>query len=78
MLSYPARILLRSKGLVILTIPDVPGAVIFGSDEIDALQRAPGVLDGILREFALRKRRIPVPSRASGGLTVSPPRAGFD
>ncbi|MGQ0588884.1 MAG: hypothetical protein ACT4N8_05035 [Sphingosinicella sp.] len=68
--SYPCQFLRQSNRMVILTVPDVPEAVVVGYSEADALRRAPTVLDSILRGYVAEGRRIPRRSRRRGGPRV--------
>lgn len=77
MLSYPCRFLKQSNRMVILTMPDVPEAVVVGYSEDDALRRAPAVLDSILRGYASEGRRLPRCSRLWRGPRVPVLRRSF-
>lgn len=66
MLSYPCRILRQSNRMVVLTVPDVPEAVVVGYSEADALRRAPTILDSILQGYVAEGRRIPRRSKRRG------------
>ena len=66
MASYPCQLRVQSNRMVILTMPDVPEAVVVGYSEADALRRAPAILDSILRGYAAEGRRLPRCSRAGG------------
>lgn len=57
--SYPCEFLRQSNHMVILTLPDVPEAVVVGYSEEDALRRAPAVLDSILQGYASEGRCMP-------------------
>jgi predicted RNase H-like HicB family nuclease len=56
--------------MVILTMPDVPEAVVVGYSEADALRRAPAILDSILQGYVAEGRRLPRVTRAWRGLRV--------
>lgn len=70
MASYPCQLRVQSNRMVILTVPDVPEAVVVGYSEDDALRRAPAVLDSILRGYAAEGRRLPRCPRAWHGPSV--------
>lgn len=74
--SYPCQLRTQSNRMVILTMPDVPEAVVVGYSEADALRRAPAVLDSILQGYAAEGRRLPSP-RASRGPSVPVLRRAF-
>jgi antitoxin HicB len=61
--SYPARISPGEDGLVLVTFPDVPEAVICAEGEKAALERAPEILDIVLMGYEAERRPIPEPSR---------------
>jgi predicted RNase H-like HicB family nuclease len=63
--------------MVILTLPDVPEAVVVGYSEDDALRRAPAVLDSILQGYVSEGRRLPRSTRAWRGLSVPVLRRSF-
>ena len=77
MASYPCELRTQSNRMVILTMPDVPEAVVVGYSEEDALRRAPAVLDSILRGYAAEGRRLPSRSRAWRGPSVPVLRRSF-
>lgn len=63
--------------MVILTMPDVPEAVVVGYSEADALRRAPAVLDSILQGYASEGRSPPRGSRRAGAARVPVLRRAF-
>jgi hypothetical protein len=73
--SYPCRLRVQSNRMVLLTMPDVPEAVVVGYSEADALRRAPAVLDSILQGYAAEGRSLPSCSR--GRLRVPVLRRAF-
>jgi hypothetical protein len=75
--SYPCQLRTQSNRMVILTMPDVPEAVVVGYSEQDALRRAPAVLDSILRGYAAEGRRLPPCPRARRGPSVPVLRRSF-
>ena len=60
--SYPAKITNGEGGLVLVTFPDVPEAVICGEGERDALEKAPEILDIVLAGYEAEHRPVPRPS----------------
>jgi len=60
----------QSNHMVILTLPDVPEAVVVGYSEEDALRRAPAVLDAVLQAYASEGRSPPSASRSPRGPRV--------
>jgi antitoxin HicB len=60
--SYPAKITNGEDGLVLVTFPDVPEAVICGAGERDALSKAPEILDIVLAGYEAEQRPVPQPS----------------
>jgi len=63
--------------MVILTMPDVPEAVVVGYSEADALRRAPAVLDSILQGYASEGRKAPRGSRRAGAMRVAVLRRAY-
>ena len=74
--SYPARVSPGEEGLVLVTFPDVPEAVVCGHGEEAALERAQDVLDSVLSGYAAEERPIPQPSHIRGAPIVSTARFG--
>jgi antitoxin HicB len=72
--SYPARITPGEGGLVLLTFPDVPEAVVCAEGEQAALERASEVLDIVLAGYEAEHRPIPSPSRMADAPRVEPRR----
>lgn len=73
---YPARIIPGEDGLVLVTFPDVPEAVVCAAGEAAALERAPEVLDLVLSGYAAEDRPIPEPSDICGAPMVSTDKFG--
>lgn len=71
MLSYPVRIVPEGEGSVRLTFPDLPEAVVFGTDEDDAFAQATPVLETVLDSYLLAGRAIPAPSDICGAPVVT-------
>lgn len=72
--SYPARITPGEDGLVLVTFPDVPEAVICAEGEQAALERASEVLDIVLAGYEAEQRPIPRPSPIADAPRVEPRR----
>ena len=60
--GYPARIIPGEDGLVLVTFPDIPEAVICAEGEQAALDRAPEIHDIVLAGYEAECRPIPKPS----------------
>jgi len=73
MFNYPVELETDNSGTVLVTIPDLPGAVTFGEDKADALARAVGALETKIITLMSRGQDIPVPSRADGRPCVTLP-----
>ncbi len=69
--SYPAKIMPGEDGLVLVTFPDVPEAVICAEGEAAALERAPEILDIVLSGYEAECRPIPEPSHIADAPRVS-------
>jgi antitoxin HicB len=74
-LAYPV-VLEPDEGTILVTFPDVPGAISFGDDEDDALYRAVDALETMLGAMIADRESIPTPSLAVGRPTVSPTLLG--
>ncbi len=72
---YPVT-LEPDEGTVLVTFPDVPGAITFGDDEEDALARAVDALETMFMAMMDCREDIPKPSPANGRPTVSPTLLG--
>jgi len=75
MLNYPVN-LEDDEGTILVTFPDVPGAITFGEDEPEALAHAVDALETILSALIVDRRDIPEPSPAAGRPTVAPTLLG--
>ncbi|WP_301101180.1 hypothetical protein [Propionivibrio sp.] len=71
MFDYPV-ILAPDEGTVLVTFPDVPEAITFGSDEDEALLYAVDALESALSFYVDARKPLPVPSAADGRPTVRP------
>ena len=61
-MDYPVTLTPDDNGTVLVTFPDVDGAVTFGDTIDEALTRAPDALATILEAYIKDRRPIPVPS----------------
>jgi antitoxin HicB len=71
-LAYPVELKPDDNETILVTFPDLPGAVTFGEDEEDALARAVDCLETMLLACILDRKDIPPPSPAQGRPTVQP------
>ncbi len=63
MYTYPVVLEADDNDTVMVSFPDVPGAVSFGDDEDEALMRAVDALETMFIATIGDRRDIPVPSR---------------
>ncbi len=75
-LNYPVDLTPDDNGTMLVTFPDVPGAITYGEDEGEALANAVDALESILSVLITDRRDIPAPSPARGRKTVSPSLLG--
>ena len=61
-MDYPVTLTPDDNGTVLVTFPDVDGAVTFGDTIAEALARAPDALATILEAYIKDRRPIPPPS----------------
>ena len=72
MFNYPVT-LTHDDGTVLVTFADVPEAITFGADELEALMQAVDALESGLSFYVDARQPLPVPSKAKRGQkTVSP------
>jgi antitoxin HicB len=74
MLSYPARLAPAGEKMVLLTLPDVPEAVVVAASEDEAIEKAPEILEGVLGGYVVEGRSIPSPSDICGAPVVTTER----
>jgi antitoxin HicB len=67
MLIYPVKLERDEHGAVLVSFPDVPGAITFGDDEQKALARAVDALETMFMGMIADREPIPAPSRAKRG-----------
>ena len=75
-MDYPVDLRPDDNSTVLVTFPDVPGAITFGSDEAEALVNAVDALETIFSGLITDRREIPCPSAPRGRKTVSPSLLG--
>jgi antitoxin HicB len=75
-LSYPVDLTADDNETILITFPDVPGAITCGYDEAKALANAVDALESIFSALITDRRDIPLPSPARGRKTVSPSLLG--
>lgn len=76
MFNYPVRLEPDDNDTILVTFPDVPGAITFGETEAEALDHAVDALESILSVMIAERRDIPLPSPADGRPTVAPTLLG--
>ncbi|MEA3014246.1 MAG: antitoxin HicB [Sphingomonadales bacterium] len=76
MFDYPVRLEPDDNDTILVTFPDVPGAITFGETEAEALDHAVDALETILNFYMQDRRDIPFPSPAEGRSTVAPTLLG--
>lgn len=75
-MDYPVELRPDDNDTMLVTFPDVPGAITFGSDEPEALANAVDALETIFCALITDRREIPRPSAPRGRKTVSPSLLG--
>ncbi len=75
-MDYPVDLRPDDNATILVTFPDVPGAITFGSDEEEALANAVDALETIFSALITDRREIPRPSARRGRKTVSPSLLG--
>ena len=70
--TYPVELKHDDNGTILVTVPDVPGAITFGENQEDALGHAVDALETMILAQMLDRKDIPAPSPASGRPTVRP------
>ncbi len=69
--SYPVELTPDDNGTLLVTVPDLPGAITFGEDRERALDHAVDAIESIISAMITDRREIPPPSPANGRPTVS-------
>jgi antitoxin HicB len=75
-MDYPVELRPDDNATLLVTFPDVPGAITYGSDEDEALANAIDALETIFSALITDRREIPRPSAPRGRKTVSPSLLG--
>lgn len=75
-MDYPVDLTPDDNGTLLVTFPDVPGAITYGDDESEALAHAVDALESIFSALIADRREIPRPSAARGRKIVSPSLLG--
>lgn len=75
-MDYPVDVAPDDNGTLLVTFPDVPGAITYGGDEGEALANAVDALETIFSALIADRREIPRASPARGRKTVSPSLLG--
>jgi antitoxin HicB len=75
-MDYPVELAADDNGTLLVTFPDVPGAITYGEDEREALANAVDALESIFSALVVDRRDIPLPSPAHGRPIVSPSLLG--
>jgi antitoxin HicB len=76
MWSYPIEFTADDNDTVMVSFPDVPGALSFGDNEADAIENARDALETVFSGLIGNRQDIPDPSPANGRATVSPSLLG--
>ena len=74
MFDYPV-ILTDDDGTILVTFVDVPEAITFGADTVDALSQAVDALETALSFYVSARKPLPIPSRAKRGQKLVRPSA---
>ncbi len=75
-MDYPVELMPDDNGTLLVTFPDVPGAITYGSVEAEALANAVDALETIFSGLITDRREIPRPRASRGRMTVSPSLLG--
>lgn len=75
-MSYPVDLTPDDNQTLLVTFPDVPGAITYGDDEAEALAHAVDALESVFSALIADRRDIPQPSAPCGRKTVSPSLLG--
>jgi antitoxin HicB len=75
-MDYPVDLTPDDNGTILVTFPDVPGAITYGDDEAEALANALDALESILSALIVDRRDVPQASQPRGRKTVSPSLLG--
>jgi antitoxin HicB len=75
-MDYPVDLRPDDNATLLVTFPDVPGAITFGTDEEEALTNAVDALEAVFSALITDRREIPRPSPPRGRKMVSPSLLG--
>jgi antitoxin HicB len=75
-MQFPIEFTPDENGTLLVTFPDIPEAITFGTDEADALSMAVEALETAFIAMMSDREDIPEPSPAKGRPTVSPTLLG--
>src|ERR1035437_4315639 len=73
MLRYHVRLSKDTNDTILVEVPEVPGALIFGADREEALLRAPDAIESALMCYIDLRREIPMPRAGDKGPFVTLP-----
>ena len=76
MFEYPVDLEPDDNDTILVTFPDVPGAITFGEDEAEALMHAVDALESMMSVIVAGRRELPTASPANGRPLVSPTLLG--
>lgn len=67
MLIYPVQLERDTDGKILVSFPDVPGAITYGDEEQEALARAIDALETVFMGIIADREPIPAPGRVTRG-----------
>lgn len=76
MFDFPVTLTPDDNDTILVTFPDVPGAITYGNDEAEALAHAVDALESVLSAMIADREDVPAPSPAEGRPTASPTLLG--
>ena len=65
-MKYPVTLTPDSDDTVVVSFPDLPGALTYGEDEAEALHRAVDALETLVQALIADRKPIPLPRRRRG------------
>ena len=71
MWSYPIELTEDDNDTIMVSFPDVPGALSFGDDKADAVENGRDALETVFSGLIADRKDIPSPSAPNGRPTVS-------
>ena len=69
MLTYPVKLKKDTSGMILVSFPDVPEAITYGENKVDALRHAVDALESALSMYVDDHDPIPAPSPIKRGQT---------